>query len=67
MNIVVRTGLHSLPRTGRSHRLLNISRRDIYNGLRPIGKRFLIGNGHPRDGNRCLVAVDPMTVDTRHP
>ena len=59
VNIVVRTG--------RSHHLLDIGRRDIYNGLRPIVVGFLIDNGHPRDRNRRLVVGDPKTVAARHP
>ena len=32
---------------GRSHRLLDIDRHNIYHGLHPIVISFLIGNDHP--------------------
>ena len=47
VNTVVRTGCLGRPRTGRSHRLLDIDRHNIYHGLHPIVISFLIGNDHP--------------------
>ena len=67
VNTVVRTGCLGRPHTGRSHRLLDIGRHDIYNGLRPNDVDFLISNDHPRDGNHHLVDADPISVDARHP
>ena len=67
MNTSVHTIRLGCPRTSRSHRLLDIGRRDIYNGLRLIVVGFLVGNGHPRDGNPDLVLADLVMVDAQHP
>ena len=67
MSTVVRTSRLGHPRTGRSNCLLDIGHCNICSGLRPSNVGFLIGNGHPGDGNHRLVAADPMTLDARHP
>ena len=51
VNIVVRTGPLGLPRTGRSHCLLDIGHRGIDHGLRLIVVGCLISIGRPRGDN----------------
>ena len=67
LNTVVRTGHLDRHHPLRNHRLLDIGRRDIYHGLRPIVVGCMNGNGHPRGDNRHLVADDPITMDARYP
>ena len=67
MNIVVRTGRLDRSRTGGSHQLMGIRRRDICNIPPQSDISFLTGNGLLQGGNRCLVAADLRTVVARHP
>ena len=67
VNTVVRTGHLGYHHTSRNHHLLDIGRRNIYQGLCPIAADCHISNGHPRDDNRRLVVNGLMTVDARHP
>ena len=67
MNIVVRTGRLDRSRTGGSHRLIGIGRRDICKVPLPSGVGFITGNGLLRGGNRHPVAADPRIIDARHP
>ena len=67
MNIVVRTGRLDRSRTGGSHRLIGIGRRDICKVPLPSGVGFITGNGLLRGGNRRPIDADQKTVDARHP
>ena len=67
VNISARTGRLGYSRTGGSHRLIGIGRRDICKVPLPSGVGFITGNGLLQGGNRCLVAADLRTVVARHP
>ena len=67
MNIVVRTRRPGCHCTGCSHRLIDISRRDICSVPRLSDVSFLTGNRLLWDGNCHPVIADPRTMVARNP
>ena len=59
--------VNTVVRTGCSHRLIDISRRDICSVPRLSDVSFLTGNGLLRGRNRRHVATDPRTMVAHHP